>query len=322
MKENPISTLLKVKRDGNPLREHGHVSPLIGKLGPLDPEALDRFVAIASPRLPRPRGPVLVIGLTESSLVLAWWLAKRLPEATLAFSSREGAGRPSARSFKEPHSHAPDHSLIIPPRRFGEVVIVEDEITTGTTLKNLILSLGDLCDHFVILTLSDLREGENAGLLEKDEKGLFVSVIDLSLSGEAKENDFDLRAPSEAKKTPFNPFGRSESTFLSVLGGLRRIEDLGCIYAIGECLDLPLAFHDEKAVPIHHVTRSPWLVDGEAILGRLELEGNPRHFLYNWQKPNPPVAAIVGNESTADIAEALRCFLASNGIQTHVLNAS
>ena len=67
-----VARLWQVERDGNPLRRYGHASPFIGKLGPLQPQALHRIARITLSALPPLPDPTLVIGMTESSLLLSY----------------------------------------------------------------------------------------------------------------------------------------------------------------------------------------------------------------------------------------------------------
>ncbi len=152
----PVTRLLRVERDGNPLRRFGHVSPHIGKISPLDATALRGIAGLAASSLPPCPGPTLVVGMTESALLLSWFIAERLAARTggdvdLRFTTREHrhaspniAGNGACRTFLEPHSHGPVHSLELPAGlAYPRAVIVEDELTTGATLRNLLLAIRD-----------------------------------------------------------------------------------------------------------------------------------------------------------------------------------
>ena len=133
--------LVKVRRDGNPHRRFGHVCLLSGKLGWVQPENLRLVAHSLAQSLPSMAPPVLLVGLAESSLLLASFVRQALNvQSTLCLSSREHGRDGSSIQFLECHSHAPRHYIDVPGEtRFGTVVIVEDEVTTGNTARNLIV---------------------------------------------------------------------------------------------------------------------------------------------------------------------------------------
>ncbi len=328
----PATRLLTIERDGNPLRRRGYVSPHIGKVAPLDAGALEEIARLAASSLPPCPGPTLVIGMTESALLLSWFLAARLGgEVDLRFTTREHRqgvhGNGEVHTFLEPHSHGPVHSLSLPPSRaYPRVVIVEDELTTGATLRNLLLSIGTVSNRHHVVALSDGRPESLRERLreEMDSLGIELSVLDLS-NGECLPGH---DPPISGTSPPRNPFGRPNSILSSSLGALRRRchslqpRDL---YAIGECVDVALAvwesFPAAERPVFRHVTRSPWLVDGGAVTSRLDLVAPPapRHFLYNWTTSLPSRALLVGEASTAAIAGQLRNFLLSRGVETETI---
>ena len=160
----PPTCLLRVARDGNPLRAHGWACSAFGKLAPVDAGAADALAAALVARLQAaaplaPAQRVLVLGLAESSLLPAWWVAQRLAAAgcqlELALSTRtdpqgtdpqgatcaSGGAQQQWLKFQEAHSHAPQHFLALPPGRFERLVVVEDELTTGRTLACLLAAV-------------------------------------------------------------------------------------------------------------------------------------------------------------------------------------
>jgi hypothetical protein len=334
----PATRLLAVERDSNPLRRRGYVSPHIGKVAPLDAGALEEIARLATFSLAPCPGPTLVIGMTESALLLSWFLAARLRgEVDLRFTTRErrqdipqgacGNGTGQVHTFLEPHSHGPVHSLSLPSsRKYPRVVIVEDELTTGATLRNLLLSISNIANRYHVVALSDRRpEGLRERLREEmDGFGIELRVLDLSNEGCLPCQD----PPNGQTSSPRNPFGRPGENLNSSLDDLRRrwrsLRPEG-LYAIGECVDVALAvwesFPESERPAFRHVTRSPWLVNGGAITSRLDLIAPPapRHFLYNWTTSLPSRALLVGEASTAAIAGRLRDFLLSRGVEAETI---
>ena len=157
---HPATRLWRVERDGNPLRRFGHASPFIGKLGPLDCARLDQIGQLARAALPDLPEPTLVVGMTESSLLLAFWMALwQQKPVDLRFTSRKIRGGGAHRlEFREPHSHGPQHYLALETgARYAQIVVIEDELTTGATLRNLILALEGVSSRVFVATLRDLR---------------------------------------------------------------------------------------------------------------------------------------------------------------------
>lgn len=332
----PVTRLLTVERDGNPLRRYGHVSPHIGKISPVDADALREIADLAASALPTDTaGPTLVVGMAESALLLSWALAARLGgDAELRFTTRENRGDAAGRSFLEPHSHGPVHALALPPgRSYGRVVVVEDELTSGATLRNLLFAIRDVAPLYQVVVLSDRRPLDERERLRDEMAGLGaeISVLDLSASTndpqphgqDAEDGGFlgvtprvDLRA---------NPFSRCPAVFEGAVDALwRRCLGLrpGTMYAVGECVDVALAaweaLPDRERPLLRHVTRSPWLVDGEVVRDRLDLRtpSVPEYFLYNAEEDLSERAVIVGESSTARVAEKLSGLLAFRGVET------
>lgn len=333
----PVTRLLTVERDGNPLRRYGHVSPHIGKISPVDADALREIADLAARALPTDTaGPTLVVGMAESALLLSWFLAARLGDnAELRFTTRETRGDTGPRTFLEPHSHGPVHALALPmDRSYGRVVIVEDELTSGATLRNLLLAIRGVAPIYQVVVLSDRRpsaererlQGEMAGL------GAELSVLDLSESTNVLQHHRPdvggggcLGGAPRREDLRVNPFGRCPAALDRAVDALwRRCLGLrpGTMYAVGECVDVAMgaweALSDRERPLLRHVTRSPWLVDGAVVRDRLDLRAPsvPEHFLYNGDEGLPGRAVIVGESSTAPVAEKLSGLLALRGVET------
>lgn len=316
----PMTLLLQVRREGNPRRRYAHVSPFMGKLQPVDSYALDNIVNTALAALPPLSGVTLVMGLAESSLLLAWWLARTLvtPPTDLSFTSRHPCFQPQERSFLEPHSHAPTHFFCLPRNRYAQIIIVDDELTTGTTVKHLVWALRDVTSQFYILTLGDLRNSEHKMQLEMacTETNLQIHLIDLST----------YRALSSPSRTTFGPGVASGHTLndSQLVHQHWSLIKADTIYMIGECVAPVLDFW--QALPVvsrpalRHVTRSPWEIDQHVIFSRvhLTLEDVP-YYLYNWDMPRPKRALIVNDKYTRISALQLAEFLNQNDVITDIV---
>ena len=319
---HPATRLLRVERDGNPLRRYGHASPFIGKLGSLDCARLNEIGQLTRLALPDLPEPTLVIGMTESSLLLAFWMALwQQKPVDLRFTSRKiRAGNARKIAFREPHSHGPQHYLALERgANYAQIVIIEDELTTGATLRNLITALADVSARVFVATLRDMRPQPLRDELTAAMKtrGLDVQVIAL----DELSPDFPLEV------TPFcphfNPFGRAAIDREKALGELEtqwKNFAPGAIYMIGECVDIALRWWLQLPVEarpeLRQITRSPWVVDGVAVVSRQVFAApnqGSRYFLYNFAPPPNGRALWICEQSNAAVgALAGEWFAAQN----------
>jgi hypothetical protein len=117
------------------------------------------------------------MGLAESSLLPAWYLSQKLcVPCDYCTTTRDPVSLSTSLHFKEVHSHAPDHQVVLPlgyheQKRYDCVIIVEDEITTGVllslvnshsgqTLSHVIKALEHLSDSFFVCALSNFSQCE------------------------------------------------------------------------------------------------------------------------------------------------------------------
>ncbi|MBF0412347.1 MAG: phosphoribosyltransferase domain-containing protein [Desulfamplus sp.] len=139
---------------------------------------------------------VLIIGLTESGIIPALLMYIETLERNLDTSILYSTRRPlSGIAFKESHSHGPDHILPLPllspslatyintnidtkssskisklynssirrePSPFKEIWIVEDEITSGNTVYNLMVQLSEHLEisRVRVFAFADFRNSE------------------------------------------------------------------------------------------------------------------------------------------------------------------
>ncbi len=136
----------------NPRRAFLFLSKVLGKHLPVAPEKMAathvRLAAMLPPDMPQ---PVLFIGMAETATALGQgifevWQAQH-PGASALFlhSTRHQICDTEAFDFAEPHSHAPQQWLMLPPNqefrtqlaKMRALVLVDDEMSTGRTLLNL-----------------------------------------------------------------------------------------------------------------------------------------------------------------------------------------
>ncbi len=322
----PASTRLwQVERDGNPLRRFGHVSPFIGKLAPVCSRNLDQIGQLARAALPDLPEPTLVIGMTESSLLLAFFMARwQQKPVDLRFTTRKNRETQGEKiAFREPHSHGPQHFLALETgRRYAQIVIIEDELTTGATLRNLILALCEISNRVFVATLRDLRPQSLRDELQAEMKSAGLELEVLSLESEVWEPEAVVEAPVAPR---FNPFGRTETALQIALENVRHEwEELqpDGFFMIGECVDIALRFWldrpENERPPLRQITRSPWKIDGDAVKSAVKfpaLQGGSNYFLYNFDAARMRRALWIAEASNALVGEQVSAFFAQNGIE-------
>ncbi len=145
----PLEDLLDFAVRRNPKRGFLFVSRVLGKHIPVSPATAQQTYTALAAALPALEQPHF-IGLAETATALgegvfrAWQdqqhgvlLGKR---GTFQTTTRYLTRRPMLLRFDEPHSHAPAHILYDPgpvARQATELVLIDDELSTGTTLQNL-----------------------------------------------------------------------------------------------------------------------------------------------------------------------------------------
>ncbi len=181
-----------LKRDNNPYRKEAFTLSCLGKLHPVRSSDFHRCSGYLSDLLSESEqrrtisDDVLIVGLTESGIIPSFLMRmeaiKRGIQSNWICSTR----RPSSGiSFKENHSHGPNHRLPISQCKPTEIWIVEDEITTGNTILNLIIQLRCYLEvkKFRIFAFADFRNKKQIAEFSffAQNKGIDCSCHSLSL---------------------------------------------------------------------------------------------------------------------------------------------
>ncbi|XOF32430.1 MAG: phosphoribosyltransferase domain-containing protein [Candidatus Electrothrix sp. YB6] len=289
-----------IQRDNNPLRKEAFTASFLGKLHPARLPHLQRgscclarLLRASLAELPV-SGNVLLIGLTESGIVPSFLMyleacQLNIPCRWICSTRRLGE---SGVVFEETHSHSPNHTLPIPEASFSEVWIVEDEITTGRTIQNLLHQLQDhvAAQIFRIFSLVDFRSAQQQqGFLslldDQTTTYLFHTAVHLSdMQGDSADYPDDL-----AEKSTYSS-GYPEYLLpkLAPSCGLRwnQIPPESAdatLFVLGEAVHTAvLLVAAGKFRDFQHITLSPWLVDACSIRSRIDLPG--KHYLYNTTK--------------------------------------
>lgn len=232
----------------NPRRAHLLVSRVLGKHLPCDPRLaraaglvlghrvgaflrgdpsapvlppravvdVDAAVAARDAALARatPRVPSVVVGVAENATGLARFVADALDADHVVTSTRRVV--PDAAvlgAFTEPHSHAGRH-LLLPdePGRWTPelpVVLVDDELTTGRTVADVLRLLHRACPRprYVVAALVDVRDGDDDAVERAAaELGVRVDAVALARGSVRVPGDATARAAALARRwSPAGP---------------------------------------------------------------------------------------------------------------------
>lgn len=127
-------------------------------------------IAALSTQVAALRTPVrdaVVLGFAETATGLGRLVANALGACYIHSTRHATPGVPLAAGFQEGHSHATSHRIVpADPRwleRPGPVVLVDDELSTGSTVINTIRELHALVprESYVVAALIDLRSPED-----------------------------------------------------------------------------------------------------------------------------------------------------------------
>lgn len=153
-----------------------------------------------------PTRRTLVLGFAETATGLGMAVASCMENAVYYSTTRESyADIDFLFSFEEEHSHATTHkcydSLHTDFSSFDEIVLVDDEITTGNSMLNLIKELHRLSNvkQYRILSILDWRSKANKNKFKDLENRENISIdVHSIVSGEIKQKNHTVYHGDEA----------------------------------------------------------------------------------------------------------------------------
>lgn len=143
------SDMVKIaKRENNNKRKYLVVNPLQGKHVPVVPSKAFRLFHQLTTKLKQyDKESTLVIGFSETATAIGAYVAIEL-EMSYIQTTREYLLNANYLFFTESHSHATEQKLVIDDieqailqGKFKQIIFVEDEVTTGNTILNLIAAM-------------------------------------------------------------------------------------------------------------------------------------------------------------------------------------
>ena len=130
----------------------------------------------------------VVLGYAETATAVGQAVADSLEVDYLHSTRRRVADLDPLCVFEEEHSHATSHLLLPEDRDMlggtGPLVLVDDELSTGTTVLNTLLALhiNTRRTHYVIAALVDLRSGADRERMARfaERLGIRLDVVSLA----------------------------------------------------------------------------------------------------------------------------------------------
>lgn len=320
----PLDALCAFAARENPRRGFLVVSRVLGRHLPAAPQTMRRSVTDLAARIPSDLpGPVMVVGLAETAVCLGQTVHEELRLATgrddvhFIHSTRQQIGHPLLCRFEEPHSHASAHLIYRPdlpqPR---SLVIVDDEISTGTTLCNLaeaLVAAWPGVEAIVVAALTDwsIGKGWQARMPRPAQVAALLSGRLEWTQGQVLPTDaaFDTAAASLGRMATHRNFGRlgiAAPIGTEPLPPLPPLEGPLRIVGTGEFTYLPFRLAERMAQDGHDVvvqatSRSPARV-AAAMRTKLLFADNYAtgvpNYLYN-ADPTEPRTTWIAHETGA-----------------------
>ncbi|MDO4283390.1 MAG: phosphoribosyltransferase domain-containing protein [Clostridia bacterium] len=159
-------------------------------------EACEEKVSVEISKEIDPGKRIFVIGFAETATGLGMSVAAPLKNAYYQTTTREPLiGVKKLFSFKEEHSHATNHDFYSVDEtninEYDEIYLVDDEITTGKSMLNIIAQLSKISSikKFSIFSILDWRSEENLECYKRVEKECNVTIHVHSLISGTVLND-------------------------------------------------------------------------------------------------------------------------------------
>ena len=293
----PLDELCDFAVRRNPKRAFLIVSKVLGRHIPAPPSLMRRSVRDLAAQVPDGLpGPFLVVGLAETAVCLGQTLFEDLARRPgfgghFIHSTRQQIDHPLLCRFEEPHSHASAHLIYRPPGvDLGAVrtlILVDDEVSTGTTLTNLAAALLEHlpgCERVVAAALTDWSGGAD-WLARMPRPATCVSLLSGTLRWEPGA------APPPADAAAF-------SRAAPALGRMERHKNYGRLGWDGSALELPSfasSDHRLRVVATGEFTYPPFL-----LAERLEAAGHDVVMQSTSRSPALPGGAIRHASSCED----------------------
>jgi hypothetical protein len=195
--------------------------------------------------IPKGINPV-IIGFAETATSLGHAFFDCFEKAEYFHTTREEiAGLQSSITFEEEHSHATSHRCYIPIEMINnnrEIILVDDEMTTGKTALNIIQSIHQQFPRkeYTVVSILDWRSAEHIQQFAEMERKLGIKINSVSLlagevtvnqkkslSAEQDENKNELQYQSVIEELSLSSFFKPTAFSSFALSGISFIQETG-----------------------------------------------------------------------------------------------
>ena len=220
MKAYNINDVLRIaKRHNNNKRSYLLVNPLQGKHLPVSPtSALDMMKTLGDKLASKYSECKLVIGFAETATAIGAMVAASLNEECIYIHTTRENFDDEYRfiNFLEEHSHAPEQKLYSDKlndwlKNTSTVIFVDDELSTGKTLRNII---SQLKSAFLILNNKNLVAASIINRLSSENEKLFRDAgIECEYLVKLSEQNFNVSDLETHAPKILNPFDDDKILF-------------------------------------------------------------------------------------------------------------
>jgi hypoxanthine-guanine phosphoribosyltransferase len=293
----------------NKKRSFLFVSKVLGKHIPVSPQKMlnshKQLAKLINPSIATEN--ILVIGLAETATGLGWGVFEALKAASKYYihTTRIRLKQKQLIQFEESHSHATEQYLYAPKdKQFNKkliqhIVIIDDEITTGNTIKNLIATIKEQFPNckFSVLTLLNWKNYKKPYTIYALKEGVFKAK-EVKIASKNNIEETAISTKHEVKKILpnhlSNGYGRVGAlTFPAISKAhiklVKNIKNKSILLlGTGEFMHYPFAiskyFDKSNTLKIQSTTRSPVAIGG-VIKSKLTFRDNyypdVNNYLYN-----------------------------------------
>lgn len=324
------SHFFHLERENNPHRQEAFTAVFLGKICPVTSSDLNIGTEYLATLLEESLdiqpvvGDVLIIGLTESGVIPSILMQRNASRKgitnTLLSSTRRFS---SGIVFTERHSHGPDHSIPIPQKNVTEVWLVEDEITTGLTIFEILSKFCYQLDiqKVRVFAFTDFRDKTQRAELISAARDLNIDCLfhsflssnnsnttaknTVKFSGNVKTNLYfpktsmkasmkDTVSKADAWHLPDirSALKQQQSKIVGRIGRQVAKTSQHCnVLVVGEAIDIAthLALSNPR-IAFQHITLSPWKIDGSSIISKITFDN--KLYLYNYENLNRNIFII------------------------------
>ncbi|MEY2832992.1 MAG: hypothetical protein RLZZ574_2251 [Cyanobacteriota bacterium] len=243
--------------------------------------------------------------------------------------------------FSESHSHQPDHVLPLYQDQPTEIWFVEDEITTGKTILNLILKLCPLLkvNSIRLFSFLDSRTSKETAHFARTlaQHDIQCNTKSLLRNEKTSQDTVNLKttdicfhmSQQSVTREPLNPqvnhhnrdwhCPEQRSALNAQLNFTLKLPThlKGCLLAVGEVMDLALRLLQvNPGLSMQHITLSPWEIDRVNISDYLEVKN---YYIYNSQQLQSHIY-ILSDPKDRDVEYEITQLLQQKGLSVESLS--